>query len=71
MDIRREKLGLKIREAQLQKVPYMVVLGEKEMEQRTLSPRSRSEGPLPVVSIEEFINQLNMEINEQQKGGEL
>ena len=71
MDLRREKLGLKIREAQLQKIPYMVVLGEKEMEQRTLAPRSRSEGPLPAVSIEEFIDRLNMEINEQEKGGEL
>lgn len=71
MDLRREKLGLKIREAQLQKIPYMVVLGSKEMEQRTLAPRSRSEGPLPDVSIEEFIDRLSIEINEQEKGGEL
>ncbi|MEE8423449.1 MAG: threonine--tRNA ligase [Thermodesulfobacteriota bacterium] len=71
VDLRREKLGFKIREAQLQKIPYMVVLGEKEMEQRTLAPRSRSEGPLPAVSIDEFIDRLNMELNEQKKGGEL
>ena len=42
-DIRNEKLGLKVREAQLQKIPYMIVIGDKEEEQRTISPRSPRE----------------------------
>ena len=41
-DLRNEKLGLKVREAQLQKIPYMVVIGDKETESRTVSPRTRS-----------------------------
>ena len=42
LDIRNEKLGLKVREAQLQKIPYMVVIGDKEAELKTVSPRTRS-----------------------------
>jgi threonyl-tRNA synthetase len=42
IDIRNEKLGLKIREAQLQKIPYMLVIGDKEEEQQAISPRTRS-----------------------------
>jgi threonyl-tRNA synthetase len=42
LDIRNEKLGLKVREAQLQKVPYMIVIGDKEEEKNCISPRTRS-----------------------------
>ena len=41
LDLRNEKLGLKVREAQLQKIPYMVVIGDKEEEHRAVSPRTR------------------------------
>ncbi|MBO5714497.1 MAG: threonine--tRNA ligase, partial [Clostridia bacterium] len=45
-DLRNEKIGYKIREAQLEKVPYMIILGDKEQEEQTLSVRSRKEGDL-------------------------
>lgn len=53
-DYRAEKIGYKIREAQLAKVPYMLVLGEKETESGTLSVRGRDEGSLGVMTPEEF-----------------
>src|SRR5690606_15404007 len=46
VDSRDEKLGKKIRDAQMQKIPYMVVLGEKEMSNREVAPRERSKGDL-------------------------
>lgn len=57
-DLRNEKIGYKIREAQLQKIPYMIVIGDKEVENNMLSVRSRDEGPLGNMSYEEFINLL-------------
>jgi len=45
-DLRNEKIGYKIREAQLEKVPYMLVIGDKEMENRTVAVRSRKDGDL-------------------------
>ncbi|MFC1822280.1 threonine--tRNA ligase [Thermodesulfobacteriota bacterium] len=54
-DFRNEKLGLKIREAQLQKVPYMVIIGDKEAEQQSLTPRLRSGKNLPSMQVGEFI----------------
>ncbi len=55
LDARSEKIGYKIREAQLEKVPYMLVLGDKEAESGTLSVRSRAEGDLGSKSVAEFI----------------
>ena len=55
-DFRNEKLGLKIREAELQKIPYMVVLGDREVKQNLLSPRARSGKTLAAMSVEGFIN---------------
>ncbi len=61
LDIRNEKLGYKIREAQLQKIPYMLVVGDKEATAGTVAPRSRSGETLAPVSIEAFIERLKPE----------
>ncbi len=61
-DYRSEKLGYKIREAQLEKVPYMVILGEKEIEQNNISVRSRKDGDLGSKSVEEFIARIHDEV---------
>jgi len=61
LDIRNEKLGLKIREAQLQKIPYMVVIGDKEEEQSTVSPRTRSGENLGKWSVPQFIEKIKEE----------
>jgi len=54
-NLRSEKIGAKIRDAQLQKVPFMLVLGDREMEQRTVAVRERAKGDIGVMSIAEFI----------------
>ena len=61
LDDREEKIGYKIREAQLQKVPYMLIIGDKEVESNTLGVRSRKEGDLGAMSQEEFIARLKKE----------
>ena len=53
-NLRSEKIGAKIRDAQMQKVPFMLVLGDREMEQGNVAVRERSEGDIGVMSIEEF-----------------
>ncbi|ANE48574.1 threonyl-tRNA synthase [Paenibacillus swuensis] len=62
-DYRNEKLGYKIREAQLEKVPYMFVVGENEMNSNTLSVRKRGEGDLGAQSVEEVKQRLLSEIH--------
>ena len=59
VDSRSEKIGYKIREAQLQKIPYMLVVGDKEMETNTVGVRSRTDGDIGAMSLEEFIEKLN------------
>jgi threonyl-tRNA synthetase len=54
-DFRNEKLSFKIREAQLQKVPYMLVIGDKEVEQGTVTPRYRDGKNLEPMKVEEFV----------------
>ena len=54
-DERNEKVGYKIREAQLEKVPYMVIVGDKEAESKTVSIRDRSEGDLGSMSLDAFL----------------
>jgi len=54
-DFRNEKLGFKIREAQLQKIPYMLVIGDREEKEGTLSPRLRSGETLSAMRVDEFI----------------
>jgi threonyl-tRNA synthetase len=53
-NLRSEKIGAKIRDAQLQKVPFMLVLGDREMEQKTVAVRERAKGDIGVMSVEEF-----------------
>jgi len=61
-DNRSEKIGYKIREAQLEKVPYMVIIGDKEKETGVIAVRSRSEGDLGTMSYEAFLDKLTFEI---------
>ncbi len=62
LDNRSEKIGYKIREAQLEKLPYMVIVGEKEMEEGTVSVRSRKDGDKGSLKLDEFIKELKEEI---------
>ena len=57
-DNRNEKIGYKIREAQLEKVPYMIIVGDKEKEENKVSVRSRKEGDLGVTTLDEIIAKL-------------
>ncbi len=61
-DLRSEKVGYKIREAQLQKVPYMLVVGDKEMEAGAVSVRDRKGGDKGVMKFEDFLTQITEEI---------
>jgi threonyl-tRNA synthetase len=60
-DFRNEKLGFKIREAQLQKTPYMLVAGDREVKEGTLAPRKRSGETLKSMTVEDFIKQIESE----------
>ncbi len=62
VDARNEKIGYKIREAQLKKVPYMLVVGDKEMADGLVSVRSRSDGELGQMTIEDFVNRAVEEV---------
>lgn len=62
MDTRSEKIGYKIREAQTQKIPYMLVVGQKEEEDKTVSVRSRFEGDEGAKSLDDFIKAVQEEI---------
>lgn len=64
-DHRNEKIGYKIREAQMQKIPYMIVLGDKEAEANTVAVRARSGGDLGQMSIEAFIEKLSEEVEQK------
>ena len=57
-NLRGEKIGAKIRDAQLQKVPYMLILGDKEVENRNISLRHRTKGDLGAYSLEGFVEEL-------------
>lgn len=63
VDARQEKIGYKIREAQLQKIPYMLVVGDREVENNTLSVRKRSVGDIGASPVEEVINMMQEEIS--------
>lgn len=60
-DFRNEKLGFKIREAQVQKIPYMLVIGDREVKEETISPRKRSGETLKPMSVEDFVKQIESE----------
>ncbi len=61
VDARNETLNYKIREAQVEKVPYVLVVGDREMENKTVSPRKRGGENLAPMKIEEFVNYLTKE----------
>lgn len=63
VDYRSEKMGLKIREAETQKIPYMLIIGDKEMENQSLALRKRKKGNIGVMSIQEIIERFINEIN--------
>ena len=67
VDDRNEKTGYKIREAQLQKIPYMLVVGEKEASSDTVAVRSRDDADLGTNTIDEFIEKVVKEIKEKRK----
>lgn len=62
IDLRNEKIGFKIREAQMEKIPYMLIIGDKEVETGTVSVRSRSKGSLGTMKLDEFKELLLKEI---------
>ena len=66
-DLRNEKIGYKIREAQLQKVPYMLVVGDREAEAGAVSVRSRSKGDIGVMKVEEFLERSLAEVAEKKR----
>ena len=55
VDSRSEKIGYKIREAQLEKVPYMFIIGDKDIEANTVSVRHRKDGDLGAMKLDDFI----------------
>lgn len=61
-DLRNEKIGYKIREAQMQKVPYMLVVGDKEIEAGGVAVRSRSKGDLGTMAVADFLNRALQEV---------
>ena len=65
VDKRSEKIGYKIREGQLQKIPYLLVLGDKEVEANTIAVRHRKEGDLGAMGMEEFVALLKTEIKDK------
>ena len=67
VDDRNEKTGYKIREAQLERVPYMLVVGAKEVEENTIAVRSREEGDVGTMTIEKFTEKIVKEIENKKK----
>jgi threonyl-tRNA synthetase len=63
LDDRNEKLQAKIRDAQLEKIPYMLILGGKEAEAGTVSVRHRAKGDLGPRPLEKFIEDLRLEVS--------
>ena len=67
MDARNEKIGYRVREAQLSKVPYMAIVGADEQEAGTVSVRARKEGEGGLLSVDDFIQKVLLEIAEKRK----
>ena len=63
LDDRNEKIGYKIREAQLEKVPYMLIIGNKEMEENAVGVRSHKDGDIGAMSVDDFKNKVKYEID--------
>ena len=67
VDKRNETIGYKLRNAQLEKLPYMLVVGAKEIESNTVAVRSRKDGEKGAMSVDQFINELILEIAEKRR----
>jgi threonyl-tRNA synthetase len=65
LDARSEKIGFKIREAQLQKIPYMLIIGDKEQESGTVSVRSRRDGDLGAMELDALLERIQQEVKEK------
>jgi len=65
LDSRSEKVGYKIREGQLQKIPYLLIVGDKEVEQQAVAVRHRKQGDLGAASLADFISRITTEIKEK------
>lgn len=64
-DTRNEKIGYKIREAQLEKLPYMLIIGDKEKEEKTVSVRMREKGDIGSMSLADFAARVKKENDEK------
>jgi threonyl-tRNA synthetase len=62
VDTRNEKVGYKIREAQIEKIPYMLIIGDKEMENKAVAIRSRKDGDIGAMSMDDFLNKILEEV---------
>jgi threonyl-tRNA synthetase len=62
VDVRTEKIGYKIREAQLNKIPYMLIIGDKDKEAKVVSVRSRSAGDIGATKLADFIKKVQKEV---------
>ncbi|MBQ1602551.1 MAG: threonine--tRNA ligase [Oscillospiraceae bacterium] len=67
VDYRNEKIGRKIRDAQMEKIPYMVVVGDRDIENSTVSPRHRADGDLGAMSMEDFTALLHEVVDSKAK----
>ena len=67
VDYRNEKIGRKIRDAQLEKIPYMLVVGDRDMENGTVSPRHRADGDLGAMSMDDFAALLKSVVDNKEK----
>ena len=67
LDVRNEKMGAKIRSSELRKIPIMIILGENEKKNKTISVRRRFEGNIGEVSLEDYIIKIKDEINNKDR----
>jgi threonyl-tRNA synthetase len=65
LDLRSEKIGYKIREAQLQKIPYMIILGDKEVESGNITVRDRKSGDLGAMNLKDFTTKVMDEVDKK------
>ena len=65
VDARNEKIGYKIREAQLEKIPYMLLMGDKDIEAGVVSVRKRGEGDIGAIEVDKFLESALKDINEK------
>ncbi len=69
IDMRSEKIGRKIRDAEMKKVPYMLIVGEKEMNENAVSVRKHGQGDLGSMSVDEFIAMIEKQVKDEQNIG--